>query len=600
MSSKTHRHELVKLARSFRVARSFTNDVVFSFLSDLDCPRSLAVWMLYDSKEHAQLADLEIEPSWYNTMADFRDAYAATHFLAKSDFLTLDVKKDEAAFDKFFKFEDLCRQTNRRFRDLSLDPLFKGANVWLLNAVTRKIAQVLGDFSPEEWVDSANWGPGVTNQINGCHVSAVNKFSHEAGITRQLHDLVEPWFHQAYPTWFRERTSAVRKYFDESGSSYVVGHPTQLITAYVEQSDLGYVEEVGNSIITVPKNSKIDRVIAVEPGLNLWFQKGVGAMIRRRLLREGIDLNDQTRNAELARLGSLYGTLATVDFSSASDSIAYNLVRELLPPVWFSVMDSCRSPIGIRGEQQTKWEKFSSMGNGFTFELESLIFYAAACAVREYTREDGVVSVFGDDVILPSSCCDLFYSFATFLGFKVNTQKSFSEGPFRESCGAHYWSGICVKPIYLKEMLSNVQSVYKLANGVRALAHRRGFNCGCDHRLRHTWRRLFLGVPKSLRLRVPPGVGDCGFHSNWDEAAPTAAAARQFPMYRGFEGFVVDGLIESGVKSLPVEHSGVLLARLRLRSHDQALGNNYTLRGRTRVDLKRLLVSQWSNYGSWQ
>lgn len=600
MSSKTHRRELVQLARKYRVARSFTNDVVFTFLSDLDCPRSLTVWLLYSSKEHEQLSSLEANPSQYNAMEDFRDAYAATNFLAKSDFLTLDVKKDEAAFDKFFKFEDLCRQTNRRFSDLSLDPLFTGANVWLLNATTRKIASILGDFSPEEWVDSANWGPGVTNQINGCHVSAVNKFSREAGITRQLRSLVEPWFHLAYPTWFRERTAPVRTYYAESDLGREGEGPMELVDANVEVSDFGYIEEIGNSIITVPKNSKIDRVIAVEPGLNLWFQKGIGAMIRRRLRREGIDLNDQTRNAELARLGSLYGTLATVDFSSASDSIAYNLVREVLPPAWFGVMDACRSPIGIRGDQQTKWEKFSSMGNGFTFELESLIFYAAAHAVREFLREDGAVSVFGDDVILPSSCCDLFYPFATFLGFKVNQQKSFSAGPFRESCGAHYWGGVCVKPIYLKEMLNNAQSVYKLANSVRALAHRRGFNHGCDRRLRGTWRHLFLGVPKSLRLRVPPGLGDCGFHSNWDEAAPTTTAATRLPMYRGFEGFVVVGLIESGVSSLPVEHSGVLLTRLRLRSRDQALGNHYVLRGRTRVDIKNLLVSQWSNYGPWQ
>lgn len=590
MSSKMHNGELVKLAKTFRVAESETDLVIFDFFSALDTPRSLACWILYNNQEYQQLVELEVLPKHYDSPFRFRDDYAATHFLSKSSFLKLDVSKKAKALSKFFDFEELCSRTNRRFKLLHLDPLFNGPNVWLLNATIRKIASILGDFSPEEFVDEANWGPGVTTLLKGSHISAVNKFHCENGITHDLHTLVEPWFSTAYPAW----------------SSHLASHNSQMFSI-----------QKGNVIVTVPKNSKTDRVIAVEPGLNLWFQKGVGSMIRRRLQRSGIDLNSQVRNQQLARLSSKDGKLATIDFSSASDSISTEVVRELLPPRWFALLDSMRSKIGIHDKKPIRWEKFSSMGNGFTFELESLIFFAAAQAVAEYLQINGEISVFGDDVIIPVECYETFSLFSEFLGFQVNQQKSFSTGDFRESCGAHYYSGIDCKPIFLKERLQNVQSVYKLANSLRMLGHRRNSYCGCDSRFRGLWNRLKRRVPEPLRLFIPKGIGDCGFIGNFDEATPSLAR-------HGIEGFLVRALVETGVNQY-FEETGLLLARLRVthtpftifKAHkalkwyeetgissvrkqlDQEYGNNYTLKGRTKTHVAKVLVPRWCDVGGW-
>jgi hypothetical protein len=52
----------------------------------------------------------------------------------------------------------------------------------------------------------------------------------------------------------------------------------------------------GNVMFTVPKNSLIDRCAAKEPEYNMYAQKAVGDVIRRRLRRVGINLNDQTKN----------------------------------------------------------------------------------------------------------------------------------------------------------------------------------------------------------------------------------------------------------------------------------------------------------------
>lgn len=583
MSSKKHSAELRELCKH-RVAASVTEDAVFNLLKGLDCPRSLTVWLLYTYGEHDQLVDLECNPTDYDDQYHFRDSYTATNFLSKATFLRTSFDRKVKALDKFVLFEERCRVTNDRFRDLSLDTLFKGSSVWLLNATQRKVTEILGGFSPDEWVEACDWGPGSTVLLRGQEVSAFNKFHDERGITHKLYSLVSPWFGVVYPGWAQD--------FASTGKPF---HKAVVPTS-------------GNRVITVPKNAKTERVIAIEPGLNLWFQKGLGSMIRRRLKRSGVDLNSQDRNQRLSRLGSLTGHLATVDFSSASDSIAYEVVRQLLPEDWFTVLDCCRSPSGDYEGSIYEWEKFSSMGNGFTFELESLIFYAAALAVCEYLELDGKwVSVFGDDVILPTPAYQLFSEFAKFLGFQVNSQKSFWDGWFRESCGSHYYRGLDCKPIYLREVIQDVPSIYKLANGVRMLAHRRNSHYGCDSKLLRCWVDLYKRTPSRLRFRVPAGYGDGGFVSNFDELSPSVV--RRAP--HGFEGFLFRAVTDTGVSRVADglallwtrvrQVRGVPVGRQWLRdvASDRAYLDEYTLRGRTRRRLVWSLAPQWYNLGPW-
>jgi len=570
LSTRKRSSDILLEARAFRAPHWLTDEAIFNFLSAINTPKALMVWLLYKHKEHDQLTEVDIDPLHYgDNPFMFRRDLAAVSFLSKAKFLRTSFKKETVAFEKFFKFEELCRETNRRFRNPELDPLNNGANVWLLNAVKRKISVILGDFSPDEFVDDANWGPGVSNLVKGERVSAINKFHEGRGITRDLYSLIRDWFPVAYPLWYNSLTHL-----------------------YGENC---FTFEVGNSIVTVPKSSKTDRVIAIEPDINLWFQKAIGSMIRRRLLRVGIDLNSQEVNQKLARVGSLDQSLATVDFSSASDSIALELIREVLPPRWFSLLDACRSKYGMLDSGPLKWEKFSSMGNGFTFELESLIFYAAASAVVEYRRAQGfldsqVISVFGDDVIIANEAFDLFSDFCKFLGFRVNSSKSFCSGHFRESCGSYYFRGVDCKPLFLKEKLSEIESLYKLANGIRLLAHRYGFNRSCDASFLDCWSAIILRIPEPLRLKVPREAGDTGLVSNFDEATPSRARY-------GIEGFFYRALSRVGVQ-VTAETESVLLTRLWQPS-TQEQNNSYALRGRSRRRLVSTLVPRWYNLGEW-
>jgi hypothetical protein len=596
MSSKKYGSNFLKGVSSFRVPLEETSKVFEKFLLALDCPRALTVWLMWKHNEHEQLANLKTIVCDYSDMVAFRDAYTATKFLSKYTDLSVEWDIKAVAMEKFNLFESLCRQTNSRFRNLSSDPLYSGSTVWLHNAVIRKINKVLGEFCLQEFFSLPDWGPGATTLIKRRHASPVNKFQSETGITRDLHALIASELPKEYVLWADQLQKS--------------GFPTF---------------QVGNKVVTVPKDATTDRVIAIEPGVNLWFQKSIGEMIRKRLLRDGIDLRYQERNQTLAKLGSLSNQLATVDMSSASDSISIAVVRELIPEPWLEILEASRSHYGVQSGVPIRWEKFSSMGNGFTFELETLIFYAVSYCCCEYLHiKPSDVSVYGDDIIFPSACFELFSRMMVFYGFQVNEKKSYVNSPFRESCGSHYYLGSDCKPVYHRDILSSVQSVYRLANAIRRLAHRRN-SYGCDASFRPAFDHLVQIVPKGLRLRIPHSLGDGGFISNFDESTPNRSRRASQLSERGFEGFLVRHLVEVS-KTYQDDRDGYLLAslwamlerdpeapkplslegRARLKAvvdlvppEKSMERNSVPLSGRVKIKLTSSLVSQWNDLGPW-
>lgn len=253
----------------------------------------------------------------------------------------------------------------------------------------------------------------------------------------------------------------------------------------------------GNVLFTVPKNADIDRVACKEPDLNMFMQKGLGSAIRRSLKKVGIDLNDQSINKDLARQGSISNDLATLDLSSASDSVSWGLVEELLPPCWFTLLDSLRSPITIIDGEEHRNEMFSSMGNGFTFELESLLFYSLARTTAYFEGVSGVISVYGDDIIVPSRLSQLLSWVLGYFGFEVNAKKSFSDGPFRESCGGHFVNGLDVTPFYLRKPIDRLTDLIHILNRMRYWA-RPNYPGLPNVEIWELWSSLASFVPKKF------------------------------------------------------------------------------------------------------
>lgn len=219
-----------------------------------------------------------------------------------------------------------------------------------------------------------------------------------------------------------------------------------------------------NRVTFVRKDAGTDRTIAVEPYFNSFLQMGQMSLLADKLRQWGVDTRDQTKNQHLARKGSMDGSLVTVDLSAASDSVTTVLVNYLLPKEWSCFLGKSRCKYSLLPDgSRIQLSKFSSMGNGVTFPLECLIFAAAVRACRQYVNCKEEWAVFGDDIICSQRCSLLLTELLKFLGFSVNTDKSFYFGSFRESCGKDYLGGHPVRPYYLKSALDDF-SIHRLVN----------------------------------------------------------------------------------------------------------------------------------------
>jgi len=607
-----HKHRLEQLLSS--VPRATSEKTLMSVSSSLfeaiDSPRSLAAHILLKNREYAQLVNLEIDPNNYASAHAFADDYLATKFLSKfPDFRHKDLDPEKVALDSFFKWEESCRLTNIKFRQLREDPSkWDPAMRNILLSARRKISSVLGVPDLDKISRSFGWGPGATTVAKGHHTSAYIKFAQRLDITSNAlvmgHCCVN-----STPSWVNCQL--------QTGD-----FPS--VAASLHRDAFNIVR--GNEIVFVPKNAKTHRIIAKEPHVNSYLQKGFGSYIRERLrIAAGIDLKDQTLNQRLAKEGSLFGNLATIDLSGASDTISQELVRFLLPPRWFSLLDQIRSKQGLLRKTWYYYHKFSSMGNACTFELESLIFWALCKSCLEVNGGEQTLNVYGDDIIVPSSHYESVVKVIDFVGFHVNYQKSFHSGRFRESCGKDYFDGTDVRPIFLKESVSNVESLFKLANSIRRYSHSRNFNYGCDIRFRNSWLSVSALIPEPLRyLKIPNGFGDGGLLVNFDEALPSLASG--FKQSAGWEGFIFKGLTRHPVKlvmrdehagyttvlsanggySVDIDRERVVLAQKGLHVRlekmfkvDTPLLGHHDLRKMTFPKVTRIHTHGWYDLGPW-
>jgi hypothetical protein len=208
-------------------------------------------------------------------------------------------------------------------------------------------------------------------------------------------------------------------------------------------------------LIAVPKNYKTARVIAPE---NVYRQ----ALARRyfviadRYLPSLIKLHDQTQNQTYAYEGSLDGSLATLDLSAASDSLTPTLLWEVFPSSFMRIMEGVLPTHYVLNNHTFQLQSAATMGNSMTFWLESVVFAGICLAGVKYYNtftgggEGDIVSVYGDDIVVPTAAAQTVIEFLEHLGFIVNHDKSFFDAKerYRESCGEEYLEGICVSSRY--------------------------------------------------------------------------------------------------------------------------------------------------------
>lgn len=224
-----------------------------------------------------------------------------------------------------------------------------------------------------------------------------------------------------------------------------------------------------NRVEVVPKNWKTHRTIACEPDGSLPFQLAFDDYAKERLRLNGVDLSDQFRNQDLARIGSIDGSFATIDISCASDTVALNAVHGLFPIDWAQYLSAFRSSHYKGKFGLGSYAKFSSMGNGSTFAIETLIF-ASAC----YAVGSRKFSVYGDDIVIETELVKDLLRFLRFLGFRVNSDKSYFDGPYRESCGTYWFSGQSVTPFFLRGGISGKPDICHVVNGLARIGSPEG------------------------------------------------------------------------------------------------------------------------------
>jgi len=224
-------------------------------------------------------------------------------------------------------------------------------------------------------------------------------------------------------------------------------------------------------VVSVPKTLKTPRIIAIEPTCMQYAQQSVLCALldsfqEDKFLKGWVTLEDQTPNQRMALEGSFSGDLATIDLSEASDRVSNQLVRELLAP-WpdfLEVVDASRSrSADVPDHGVIRLAKFASMGSALTFPIETMVFLAVAFnrfrALNSHLRGAEVktyasrmLRAYGDDLVVPVSIVRDVISDLETLGLKVNTDKTFYNGSFRESCGKDYYAGADVSIVRLRQV----------------------------------------------------------------------------------------------------------------------------------------------------
>lgn len=263
----------------------------------------------------------------------------------------------------------------------------------------------------------------------------------------------------------------------------------------MRQSRYGSRVVAGNKLSFVNKNVDIARCISKEPTINMWYQLGLGAKLNDRTKSlYGIDLTTQEPlNGRLAQLGSQTERYVTIDLESASDSLGINMLRSILPRKWLDLLMHLRSPVCQLPKGRVTLGMVGTMGNGFTFPLQTALFTCIVSSVyrilgiphyvgdpdhpvyrvapckgseaprKVVKREFRNFGVYGDDIIVVQEAFRFVERLLTLLGFKLNESKTFIEGPFRESCGYDWFYGQPCRPVYLKR-LETAQDIYVAIN----------------------------------------------------------------------------------------------------------------------------------------
>jgi len=514
-----------------KVADGLTERFYIRLCAVIDSPLANFCSELLQKKEYARLLDVSVNPMEYDSAREFADDYLVVSFFKKYPDFPVQVDREGAALKKWRDAEASCRIVNL-FHQSWLEgetPYPFRVSSHFENA-RRKIAKILGVVDYRVIAANCRFGPGIDLSTRGLKHSTYNKFATRGSCTPWVIPLASDLFSEDY----RED--------------------------FFQQAELA----VGNRLAFVPKNAKTHRSIGVEPRWNIFTQLGIGEAIVNRLQLIGIDLKDQSRN-QLSAKRALTSKLATLDLSNSSDSLSKVFAYSMLPDDWADLLSKARSPTSTYRGEVIPLEKFSSMGNGYTFPLETLIFYALAFSVVEDLGADtDEIRVYGDDIIVPSEAASALIETLSYAGFSINVDKTFIEGVFFESCGSDFWCGVNVRPFFQRRALHRISDLYILANQIVEYACQE--TDFADNRWFGLWEWVVSQIPPRGRLYGSRGTAGV-LAAPFDLCKPRRAG-------NGWEGWRFDSWVPVSRKGYGGDFHGHLYTKL---SADVDTGNWYDI-----------------------
>jgi hypothetical protein len=255
-------------------------------------------------------------------------------------------------------------------------------------------------------------------------------------------------------------------------------HPLENRCDYAILNFEGEEVETHARLRFVPKDISKTRSICMEPASRMYLQQGILRMMLHAFdsgsVHRFVKIDDQSRNQAFCAQGSLFLNTDTIDLSSASDSIGWDLVKQAFPVSWVRLFAATRSSVVDHDEGSIHVKKFAPMGSAVCFPTQCVIFLSVVILahMRYMYRKDGGFtrsevrktlrltsrepydrllhepSVYGDDIICDSRITGDVIQILQDLRFEVNVDKSFISSQYvRESCGVYYHNGDDITPI---------------------------------------------------------------------------------------------------------------------------------------------------------
>lgn len=310
--------------------------------------------------------------------------------------------------------------------------------LWLREA-RRVVTQILGPYDQEEHNSCCRFGKKAALKLPRTSAYLYNRFSTLSGTQQQA------------------------KLF-----ARIVRQDTVLRTAIKRCSDGSPKLQIVRSSVAqaVPKSYKANRLIMADSVLGGFISNGFGKLLERKLReRGGIDIRSaQQLHKKLARSASLTGSLVTADMSRASDNISWPLLARVVPTRWLRVIRYDRIATTGFTDAILRQQTVMGMGKGYTFPLQTLVFYSLLRSIANLLKRTARIQVYGDDLIYPHWMHAYVVTLFPHVGLKLNHDKTFSSKPetiigghslksgrvwrgcFRESCGGDYLCGVDVRP----------------------------------------------------------------------------------------------------------------------------------------------------------